>query len=110
MEVYRGIWSKAQIKVCTENHGSGKRLLRVRCGLKLTQLAKMMAIGCSLLVVAAIALGRFELGAIAIIASTITATTILYQNFCLGRILYYVMESVAQRLYLLPTSNLGNRQ
>lgn len=110
LEVYRGIWSKAQIKVCTENHGSGKRLLRVRCGLKLTQLAKMTAIACISLAVAAIALGRTELGAIATIASTITATTILYQYIRLGRILYYVMESVAQRLYLLPTSNMDDGQ
>ncbi|MBE9017838.1 hypothetical protein IQ272_17150, partial [Chroococcidiopsidales cyanobacterium LEGE 13417] len=56
------------------------------------------------------ALGRSELGAIATVTSAITATTILYQHSRLGRILYHVMENVAQRLYLLPTSNLDNGQ
>ena len=37
LEVYRGIWSKARLTVAAENHGGTKRLLNVRCEVRLTR-------------------------------------------------------------------------
>jgi O-antigen biosynthesis protein len=39
LKIARGLWSRALVLVCTENHGGMKRLLRVRCSLRLSRLA-----------------------------------------------------------------------
>lgn len=103
LEIYQGIWSRVQVKVCTENHGGSKRLLRVRCALRMSQFATMAVVGYSLLIVMGIILGMPELAAVTVVVSVLNATVILYQNFRQGRILYHVLESVAKKLYLLPT-------
>lgn len=102
-EIYRGIWSRAQVKVCTENHGGGKRLLRVKCALRMSQLATMALIGYSLLAVVAMVLGMPKVATATVVVYAINVAVILYQNFRLGRILYQVLEIVAKKLYLVPT-------
>lgn len=102
-EIYRGIWSRAQVKVCTENHGGGKRLLRVQCALRMSQLATMALIGYSLLAVVAMVLGMPKVATATVVVYAINVAVILYQNFRLGRILYQVLEIVAKKLYLVPT-------
>ncbi len=102
LEIYRGIWSKAQIKVCAENHGGNKRLLRVRCTLKMSQFATMAMIGYSLYTLVAIILGMPEVALVTVLVGTVNAAVILYENFRLGRIFYNVMEIVAKRTSLLP--------
>ena len=37
LEICQGPWAKAQIKTATENHGGSKRVLRVRCALRMSQ-------------------------------------------------------------------------
>lgn len=102
LEIYRGIWSRVEIKVCTENHGGSKRLLRVRCALRISQFATMTMIGYSLLIVMGIILGMPEVAAVTAVVAALNAVVILYQNFRLGRILYHVLETVAKKMYLLP--------
>lgn len=103
-EIYRGIWSRAQVKMCTENHGGGKRLLRVRCALRLSRLATVALGGYSVLALIAMVLGMPEAATATVVVGAINAAVILYQKFLLGRILYHVMELVAKKLYLLPTN------
>ena len=102
-EIYRGIWSKAQVKMCTENHGGNKRLLRVRCALRTSQAATMAMVGYSLLLVMGIILGKLELAALTVVVGALNAGVILYQNFRLGRTIYHVLEVVSKSMYLLPT-------
>jgi len=99
---FRGVWSKATIKVCTENHGSGKRLLRVQCSLRMSRLAVITLSGYPLLAVLAAAFGIFNVAAFALVAGAIHATAILSQNFRLGRILNHVFDIVAKQLDLEP--------
>jgi len=103
IEIYRGLWSRVQVKMCTENHGGGKRLLRVRCALRMSRLATMALGGYSLLTVVVIVLGMPQVVKATFVVYAINAAVILYQNFRLGRILYQVLEFVAKRMYLLPT-------
>lgn len=102
LEIYRGIWSRVEVKVCTENHGGSKRLLRVRCALRMSQLATMAIFGYSLFTIVAIILGMPEIAAVTVVLGMLNVGVILYQNFQLGRILYQVIEIIAKRVYLLP--------
>lgn len=101
LEIYQGIWSRAEIKICTENHTGSKRLLRVRCALRMSRLATMALGGYSLLAVVAMVLGMPKVAALTVVVGVINAAVILYQNFRLGRILYQVLEIVAKRAYLV---------
>lgn len=109
LEIYRGIWSRVQVKMCTENHGGGKRLLRVRCALRMSQLATMALVGYSLVAVVAMVLGIPEVATATVVVGTLNAAVILYQNFRLGRILYHVLEIVAKKVHLLPTNPASTR-
>ncbi|MDZ7965421.1 MAG: hypothetical protein RM368_10650 [Nostoc sp. DedSLP03] len=109
LEIYQGIWSKVQLKVCAENHGGNKRVLRVRCALRMSQLAMMAMVGYCLLAIVAIVLGMPEVAKLTVALCTLNATVILYQNFQLGRILYQVLEIVAKRVYLLPIQTTNNQ-
>lgn len=109
LEIYLGLWSKAQIKVCTENHGGSKRLLRVRCALRMSRLATMALGGYFILTFVAIVLGMLEVSVATVLVGALNAAVILYQNFRLGRTLYNVLEIVAKRVYLLPTQAASKR-
>ena len=102
LEIYWGIWSKVQIKVCTENHGGSKRLLRVRCALRMSQFATMAMLWYSLFTFVAIILGMTEVAAVTVVIGALNAVVILYQNFRFGQTLYHVLEIVAKKLHLLP--------
>src|SRR5207247_2366036 len=45
LEIYRGVWSKAQLTVAAENHGGSKRLLNVRCEVRLTRVSQLSLLG-----------------------------------------------------------------
>jgi len=42
LKIARGLWSRALVLVCTENHGGTKRLLRVRCAMRLSRLSAVI--------------------------------------------------------------------
>ena len=42
LKISRGLWSRALVLVCTENHGGEKRLLRVRCAMRLSRLSALL--------------------------------------------------------------------
>lgn len=102
LEIHQGIWSKIQLRVCTENHGGKKRVLRVRCAPRMSQLATMAIFGYSLFTIMAIILGMPEIAAITVVLLLLNFGVILYQNFQLGRILYQVIEIIAKTSYLIP--------
>jgi hypothetical protein len=102
LEIHRGIWSKIQVNVCTENHGGNKRLLRLRCGLRMSQFATMAMVAYFVYTVVAILLGMPEVALITSLVGVLNAVVIFYENFGLGRILYHVLEMVAKKLHLLP--------
>src|SRR6266403_667522 len=75
LEVHGGIWSRGRIKVCAENHGGERRVLRVKCALRPSRLARGMlaggvvAAGLGLqLVVPALAAGGAAAGVVAAVA------------------------------------------
>jgi GT2 family glycosyltransferase len=102
LQIYRGVWSKVQIKVCNENHGGAKRLLRVWCALRMSRVATIALCGYLLLAALGLALGMTEAAVATMVVGGVNALAIFYQNFRLGRILYHVLEIVAKKVGLLP--------
>ena len=102
LQVYRGIWSKAQVKVGTENHGSGKRLHRVRCALRMSRPAVIALCVYPVLAMLALALETPHAAAATALVGAVNVAAILYQGVRLGRILYQVLAIVARRLRLVP--------
>jgi len=107
LEISRGLWSKAEVKVGTENHGGEKRLLRVRCGLRVSQLAKIVLLGYLLLGGLGVIFSVEELVVAAAIVGVINLSVIVYQNVRLGRVMYHAVEIAAQRIGLFPASVSG---
>ena len=77
LEIYRGLWSRAQIKICSENHGGSKRLLRVRCALRMSQFAAMVEFGYCLVIAVAIILGLPNVATIAVVICAIEDTVLV---------------------------------
>ena len=102
LEICQGPWAKAQIKTATENHGGTKRLLRVRCALRMSRISVTCL--CLYAIMAAIAavLAMPVVAATAAFIAWAHASAIMYQKFRLGHVLYQVLESLAQKLEFVP--------
>ena len=109
LEICQGPWAKAQVMVASENHGGTKRLLRVRCALRLSRVS--IACFCAYVFVAALTaiLGLTPITAIAVVTGLVHGGAILYQKFHIGNALYHVVESVAHRLRFVPVQNQPTR-
>lgn len=108
LEVYRGLWSRTQIKVCSENHGGNKRVLRVRCAPRMSEFATMAMVGYCLVTTVAIILGMPNVAIIAAVICAINGGAILYHNFRLGWVVYQVLKLVAKKLHLLSIRATNN--
>lgn len=102
LEISRGLWSIARVRVGTENHGEMKRLLRVHCGVHLSQLAKIVLLGYLIIGFLGVLVGVEEVVVAATLVGLINLAVILYQNFRLGRVMYHAIEIAAQRINLTP--------
>jgi hypothetical protein len=102
LEICQGPWAKAQIKTATENHTGQKRLLRVRCALRMSRIS--MACLWTYFAVASVAAftGLPEVAAIAAFIGWAHGSAIIYQKFRLGHVLYHVVESLAHKLEFVP--------
>ncbi|HEU4341931.1 MAG TPA: glycosyltransferase family 2 protein, partial [Candidatus Binatia bacterium] len=102
LEICQGPWAKAQVKTAVENHGGPKRLLRVRCALRMSRISLTCLCLYGVLTIAAFFLSMPELAAAALVVGLLHGSAILYQKFRLGRVLYHVLESLAHRLEFVP--------
>ena len=102
LEICQGPWAKAQIRMATENHGSTKRLLRVRCALRMSKIsvgflsAYILAAGLAALLEMPLIAGA------AILTGLVHAGVVLQQKLHIGHALYHVIESVAHKLQYVP--------
>jgi O-antigen biosynthesis protein len=102
LEICQGPWAKAQIRMATENHGGTKRLLRVRCALRMSKIsvgflsAYILAAGLAALLETPVVAGA------AILTGLAHAGVVLQQKLHIGHALYHVIESVAHKLQFVP--------
>ena len=110
LEICQGPWAKAQIKTATENHTGQKRLLRVRCALRMSRIS--MACLWTYFAVASVAAftGLPEVAAIAAFIGWAHGSAIIYQKFRLGHVLYHVVESLAHKLEFVPVKKSSKEQ
>jgi GT2 family glycosyltransferase len=102
LQIARGLWSRALLLVCAENHGGGKRLLQVRCAMRLSGLARALLrlyAGLAALALmlgwpwAAAAVGMFGIAHLAVMA---------YHLAAFGRAMHRVVDTVARGAKLTP--------
>jgi hypothetical protein len=106
LEICQGPWAKAQVRVATENHGGAKRLLRVRCALRLSRVSIVCFCTYGFLAVLAALTGLPAIAAMAVLIGFAHGGAILHQKFHIGNALYHVVESVARKLRFVPAEKL----
>jgi hypothetical protein len=102
LEICQGPWAKAQIKTATENHTGQKRLLRVRCALRMSRISTAFLCSYTTIAILAAFLGLPRLAAAAAFVTWAHGSAILYQKFRLSRLLYHVIEALAHKLHFMP--------
>jgi len=107
LEIHRGIWSKTQVRVAVENHGGAKRLFNVRCAVKTSRAGKFVLGGWGGLLALGLYFGVPELPVVATVLGVLTGLSIGYQSLQLGRVMYHVLEIVAQQIGLGPMEPRG---
>jgi len=107
LEISRGIWSKAQLRIGAENHSGMKRLLRAHCAVRMSQPARLALMGYTIVGGLGALLGVKELFIAALLIGLINCGAIAYQNFRLGRVMYHALEIVSKRLGLSPVYKNG---
>ena len=100
--VYRGVWSKSDLKVAVENHGGNKRFFRMRCRVRESLLSRLSLLGFAVLAVVGWLTGLAEILELAVLLGTLTLIVVAWDNFRLGRIMYHVLEIVATHIRLRP--------
>ena len=98
LEICQGPWAKAQIKTATENHTGQKRLLRVRCALRMSRISITCLWTYFTVAVIAAFIGLPEITAAAAFIGWVHGSAIIYQKFRLGHLLYHVLEALAHKL------------
>ncbi len=102
LKISRGLWSRAYVTVVGENHGGAKRLLRVRCAMRLSRLSALVLRGYAVIAAAslilgapivAVAVGVLGLGHFAFIAQRTAA---------FGSLMHRIIEAVAKQAQLTP--------
>jgi O-antigen biosynthesis protein len=98
LEVHGGLWSRALIKVATENHGGERRVLRIKCALRASRLA--LACLVSTILVAALGIKLGFLPFVLTVAAAVVGIAIVREGRNLGRMLHGTIQTVARRARL----------
>jgi glycosyltransferase involved in cell wall biosynthesis len=98
LEVHGGLWSRARVKVATENHGGERRLLRIKCALRASRLA--IACHVSIILVAVLGVKLGVLPWVLTAAAAVVGVAIVREGLSLGRMLHGTIQIVARRARL----------
>jgi hypothetical protein len=102
LKIARGLCSRSLVTVCAENHGGQKRLLRVRCAMRLSRPALFLVRGYTALTAFALILGWPLAGTITGALGTATAVAMGCQLVMFGRLMHRIIEAVAKQAKLMP--------
>jgi len=107
LKIARGLCSRSLVTVCAENHGGQKRLLRVRCAMRLSRPALFLLRGYAALVAFALILGWPLAGTITGVFGTATAVAMGCQLVIFGRLMHRIIEAVAKQAKLMPLASMA---
>jgi O-antigen biosynthesis protein len=105
LKIARGLWSRAYLLVCTENHGGEKRLIRVRCAMRVSRFSAFVLRGYAVLTAAALILDAPVWASIIGIVGIANGTLIAYRTIEFGRLMHRIVDTVAQRQHLTPVKS-----
>jgi glycosyltransferase involved in cell wall biosynthesis len=104
LKIARGLWSRAFVTVCTENHGGMKRLLRVRCAVRLSRLSAIFLRCYAGVAAVALILDRPAMAAVAGALGVGHFAWIAWQTAAFGKLMHRIIETVAKQAQLTPVS------
>jgi hypothetical protein len=107
LKISRGLWSRAFITVCAENHGGPKRLLRVRCAMRMSSPARVLLRGCATLAAAGLILGSPIVAVSFLVLGVVNLGVVGWQLATFGRLMHRIIEAVAQQAQLMPADPIG---
>ena len=102
LKISRGLFSRALVLVCTENHGGAKRLLRVRCAMRFSRFACFLLRSSAALTALALILGWPVTAAVIGAAGLIGSAAVGCQLVGFGRLMHQIIETVAKQARLVP--------
>ncbi len=102
LKIARGLWSRAYVLVCAENHGGNKRLLRVRCAMRLSRFSAFALRGYAAATALALILDAPAIAAVCGIVGLINGAVIAYRTIEFGRLMHGIIEAVAKQTGLTP--------
>jgi O-antigen biosynthesis protein len=102
LKIARGLCSRALVTICSENHGGSKRLLRVRCAMRLSQLSLLVLRSSAAFAAFALMLGWPLAGAVIGTIGIVNAGVMGWQLIGFGQLMHPIIETVAKQVQLLP--------
>ena len=102
LKIARGLWSRALVTVVAEDHGGMKRLLRVRCAMRLSNLATVLLRGYAALAAGSLILGAPFAAAIFFAIALVNLGVIGWQLATFGQLMHRIIEAVARQAGLMP--------
>ncbi len=108
LKIARGLWSRGLVLVCVENHGGEKRLLRVRCAMRLSRLSAFLLRAWAAATAAALILDAPRAAAVIGVLGLSQAVLIAFRTLEFGRLMHGIIETVARREGLLPLEPAGS--
>jgi hypothetical protein len=103
------LWSGALVTVCSENHGGPKRLLRVRCAMRASSLARVLMRSYAALVAGSLILGAPAVAMVFFAIGLANLGVVSWRLATFGRIMQRIIEAVASQARLMPAEPLGGR-
>ena len=107
LTISRGLWSRARLLCCVENHGGDKRLLRVRCTLGPSRLSKLLLRGYFGIAVVALIAGAPLVATVVALAGLTHGVFILHHTLDFGHVMHCVIDGVAKQEGLQPVAPLS---
>ncbi len=102
LKIARGLWSRAYVMVVGENHGGAKRLLRVRCEMRLSRLSAFMLRCYAGFGAAALILDAPAVAAVIGIVGLAHFSFIAYSTWAFGGLMHRIIDAVARQAQLTP--------
>ncbi|HUC73304.1 MAG TPA: glycosyltransferase [Stellaceae bacterium] len=110
LKIARGLSSRALVLVCAENHGGAKRLLRVRCAMRLSRFAIFLLRSYAVLTAFALMMGWPVAAAVLAAAALVNFAAMAVKLTVFGRLMHRIIEAVANPTGLTPVTPKAARQ
>ncbi|MDB5362695.1 MAG: glycosyl transferase family 2 [Rhodospirillales bacterium] len=102
LKIARGLWSRAFVMVCTEDHGGEKRAMRVRCSMRLSRLSSFVLRCYAGATAVALVVGAPVPATIIAIVGLANFAFIADQTWRFSTIMNRVIDEVARKAKLVP--------